>query len=936
MSSRRLLSTVCVALALGATLTSVGCGSSDGGAVSSAPLPLAGNPDGTTIPTVTGRVQLGVPAADVTVTAYSLDGQLLDQTRTGPMGCFSLRQGMPANFRLVARLEDQVFAAEVRGFLGGSRGVIINVPTSLVSLAAAGALDLGPAEAQVRRILQVPDHTSLETGIEESGRGYFSHLQFFVQAGLQGGVQTFARKLLDDGVAHPFRLDRSALEAADTGLTGSLAALTSKIRRRPGLNLSLIGRIQPRAKDSPPAVLPKDAVSQFSYWLFKGVLSDAFHAGSDTVYTWTAEWLGFNHGTAVQLDEILDTVRDIQQELASLQSALSDYQFQTNVDELNKTTASLDALVGKNLRAAIELGYDPVTGTMPDLDDTPRYSAYLDTRTSTTPTVSTSIDRYLSGVAEYVAQTDLQTLTAAASGAGSVVVESFGQVRARLGLDAQPKVANLGLRSNGILDQYRLYTNRINAYQTLAVNYVAEHSHGTESAVANMRDAAANVTQTEVDQTLARHQTPPFLVSDNVMADLQNGVMWYLVAFDPATYYDARTQAKNLTLDIDGVHYDHWRLPTIGECVALQQRGRFVADRLKAAYSTPANSNAGEADTGTSLRGLSALGFVGLDARDTNNSQVFDNKGNVWYDHWFTRGGDYGERLPEAPWTLEGYHEFYVNLLNNNESTVSDGGALRPFLVCRSIGTHPLVSVGHLGQTLTLETVNPNPESPQEWVEEDIQQTEYPSLGVVSGLSNLRLNAGATNNSLDVDLTYAVNLGGDYTASQGGTSATFNPKGWNYSDTIAQSRININVLEHADVSCHPAFTTTQANVSLQNVPNNQGGYILHNSSSSMSQISAPIVATYAGAWLNGAFPSSATTNATLSFSAAPRTLTSVLVLPRNRLYTFPTDLENQSDVYQVLAFYSDLSVEDVTNSPDTVLNVTGAGQTSLTGAVFTV
>lgn len=912
-------------------LVSFGCGSSEItplGAYSGGNGPVSTS-SGESIRVVTGRVMLGAPLANARISAYGLDGSLLDETTTGPLGCFALYRTLPPHFRVVARLGSQTFSAEVRNFDGKNRHVIVNVPTSLVSLTAGNALDLAPSEARVRKILQVAEGTSLDGGIEESGRGNFSHLQFFLEASRQGGAVAFAEQLLRDDLPHPFRLNRSTLRASTTGIAAELLPLLAQIKKKPGLGLTLLGKsVRPKA-----VVLSKNVVSQFSYWLFKGVLGDAFHAGSDTAYTWTAEQLGFNHGTSVELDEILNAVRDIQIELVEVAQALSSFQFQQSVDDLNKTTAALDLLSEKNLAAAVELGYSPVSGTIPDLNDIPRFSSYLDTYDQTSPTVSSNVDRFLSGVAAYTAANDLNILKASAVGAGSLVSESFDQVRSQLGLDKPARFANLPLRSNAILDNYRLYAKRIDTYQTLAANFVAENSHRGQGVATAARIAANTIAQTNLAQTQAVQQAPPYLVSDNILVDLENGVMWYLVAFDSVDYQTARAAAKSLQVNLDGVRYDHWRLPSIGECIALQQRGRFVAHAQGANFDTPINSDTGEGDTGWSLRGLTALGFTGLDAKKMDGTPVFDVKGNIWYDHWYTPGGDDGGAAnPTSPWFREDYHEFRLNLQDDNDS-LRPATDVRPYLVCRSIGTQAVVSIGKLGQTLTFRTVNPNPANPQEWIQEDIQQTEYPSLGVVTGLANVRPDTSATNNSLDVDLTYQVNVGGTFSARQGTVSANVNNPTFQYAKTFAQSRIVIDVIEHADVSCHPSFSSDNPNFELFNVPNNQGGYLLHNATPSNATVSANVTATYIGALQGGQFPAAISTVGTVALTRAPRALSSLTILPRNRLYTFASDLENQSDKYQVLAFYDDLSVEDVTLQAN--LNVVSATtNVSIDGASF--
>lgn len=873
--------TLTQALLFGFSLWLSGCGSD--GASSLAPpvaFPSPPPPPANQLYVVSGRVELGVPGAGAQVTALALDGTQLAQVQAGPSGCFLFTQPMPVHFRVVARLGAQLFSAEVRNYDGRGRFVHINVPTSMVSLAAANSLELAAAEARVRSILAIPGGTSLESGIEESGRAPFSHFKFFVEAGRAGGPTSLAQQLLNDGRRHVFRLDRATLDGPISNVAAELQPLLLRIRQHPPVRLSLAGT----------SLLGDGVAKDLKDLIVDGVTSNVRDTITNAIWTWSAERMGLQYGTGPELDAILNGLLEVQGGLAKLDTAILQSEFVAEMRAVNTTTQNLDLLVQANTQAGQALGYVPGTGGS-IIPTAPR-----------DPNVGGKIPDFVNSVGSFQAGLDLQTLQRYSLGLNNnsnLITSSFSYETVQIGADRPARFANFPLRSNGILNQFLQAQTYLDGYQSLALHYLGENAHSGLGVVGKIETATANVTRANQLQTQARQQAPALLVSDEILVDLENGLMWYLVAFDETTYAKAHSAASTYSKTINGVTLSHWRIPTKNECISLQQRGRYVKSSLKAKYpNTPVNSNTGEEDTGTSLRGLSALGFLDLDRTKSDGSPVFDQKGSVWYEDYSTPSqGSYN-----GPWILQANQEFHLNLANDNTNS-EDSDKNRPYLICRTLGTQTLLVAGDYG-SVTQGPVYPTSPIPSDWTMDEIQDGEFPSLGVPTALGT----ASATAGNLTLPISYRVNLGGTFQNTQGPNDAGAR------SNTTPAYNYDRNVTASVP-SSPPSFSANNANFVIRNTPDESGQFFLKNSGATNSTVTATITAEHIGG-LNPAtnfYPVTLSSSTSLTQAAPPRKLTSLLLLPGNRLYTFPNQTSD-SDLFQVLAFYDDKSVLDVSTA----------------------
>ena len=216
-------------------IVSSGCGSNgDDDFVAVGPLTSTGQ--------VAGKLFLGTDVPNVPVTLEALDGQVVASSTTDGTGNFVFKGVFPADFRVVARLDDGLeFAREIRGHGDRTTFAAITVPTTLASLLARqnpGA-PLASHESQVRQALGIPAGVSLAR-LNESVSEPFSHLAFFVASAEHGGSRNFVDEVVNGSTTAkvPFLLREEALSGAIAEDNELLASRLRELQQDPFLKRS--------------------------------------------------------------------------------------------------------------------------------------------------------------------------------------------------------------------------------------------------------------------------------------------------------------------------------------------------------------------------------------------------------------------------------------------------------------------------------------------------------------------------------------------------------------------------------------------------------------------------------------------------------------------------------------------------------------------------
>lgn len=921
--NRTLLGMVALSL-LGVLGTGCG-GSGETGALSSNPGQSAPLTNSSFTPVVTGRIFLGAPAGPAQVVAKNLSGQVLATTATTAGGYFNLGPGLPADFRVETTLGSATLATEVRGYRGQGREVVLSVPTTLVSLASR-TTSFEEAEVKIRRLLQIPNGTSLEHGIEESGRASFSHFQYFVEASQAGGIQSFNQQLLSSNQPHPFRLSTFSLESPITGLTPELQSLVDRARRNPRLRRSALVRVAAKRSE----ILAKEVTSlaelgeSFSGYILDGVGSSVLDSGLESGWTWLAQSMGLNYGTGTELAEILDDLQAIINALDELKSELTATELQAQITTLESYVNNITTLTNSTFKAGNENGWTFVDPSSPtavnplNLTDTP----------VTQGTQTANLVGLVKGAAIQQDLDNIQDYLLGSAGGLNSVRTALSLLQNNLGVDQPASMGNFPVRSNALIDNGLTLYNRYAGYVTTGTNYLAEQLHFSTSFAKDLAGVVSTIQNYNFKNVEGRHQAPAYLPSDQILVDLENGLMWYTCIFDQDTYGNARSQAANKTITVNNCVLSGWRLPSYNECLALQARGRFVADSSKRNLAIPSYSQNGDGDTGESLWGLAALGFS---LTNDDWSAQFGDSAEIWYDRWeciLPTKFDQNDTNYE-PWTLSDNHFFRLNRANDTDGT-SD--SKRAFVLVRTIGTTPLLEPGFfIGRTNSYggtTYATPTTPFPRSWVNSEIQGPEAPGLGVVTGMEQPTKGVDSSGNpTYVVQMKYLVALGGSFKLKQGGASQESSNPAQTYTMNVGSDQVAASGQGGV-----PALLGT-ANLRPSNSPNTAGRLTVQNVTATNTVVAGTVNATfYAGydtdrqaypvAVVPTGSPASnstiaASTNLSLNFSDLPgRKLRTVQILPRNQIYQ---GSGNTTYSYQVVNFFSDFTVEDVSASATVAL-----------------
>lgn len=714
---------------------------------------------------VTGSFSLGRFVSGGSASLESPQGSVLARTTVGPTGTFIFpKMRLPANFR-VRCIPDQTTAAfftEVQGYDGKGRSVVVNVPTSLASLylQAHPGEQLESANQRVRRLLGLAEGTSLEYGLSESARSPFSHLAFFVDASRAGGWAALSRDLIAalDGVAvnsqavavkAPYVAERGDLTASLQGLETGLSAQVQPLQTYQPLVLSLVGK----------------ASKKVLGFVGEHLFSSALDVGTDSAWTTVAEHLGLNFGTTVALDHIQEQLGEVISDLVSIEATLSDADYSAAVNTLSPSIAYIQTLTEVK-DAGVPGSKD---GTLALAVKAADESQLPSNTPLAEPDPASPIGSLLSQVTSFVTNVDLNLIQSyQLDGSPTVNMNLLwrkNKVDNVLAVQADPRFMGFPWRSNQWLDVALQNYSYYGGMQELAGNWLAENARQSTDLGSSINSVADSLDSLAVSLKAQRAQFPQYLPSDNVLVDLQFGLMWDTTVQSPQGYNDALATADQHVVQGETqqgkVVYDDWRLPTYYELKALQDRARFYNGGYDP--SVPSNSQTGYGDTGESTAGLPGLGFVGVsDAFTSSENGGKASDGGMWFaSYWYNGQAWFSTyQYPLHDSQRGQFSEFEFNHENKDPNYKDDPNDKRPFLLCRSIG-HPLVSPLDPKAQPGIESPTSPPEGsyPSEIEPNPIASAEYPSLGVLTSVLSpvaISLSQAATT------LEFTIFLGGDF------------------------------------------------------------------------------------------------------------------------------------------------------------------------------
>ena len=665
---------------------------------------------------VVGKLTLGVDVPGAELSLQRLDGNVLARGTTGATGNLAFEElELPADFRVVACIDGTPaqFSTEVRGYQGGTRVIGINLLTTLASqeLRATGGT-LEEAEARVRRALAIPSTVALYEGVQESPRSPFSHITFFRAAGQQGGFEASLPRALNANPT-PYLLTRSQLSTPVTGLDAGLTRVVEEART------FLAGRLVFSAESVRLDSRPKRGVrarffsdsegGQFLNGVCQGVTASVVTA----TFGFIAHQLGFLDGTQQELDQIQQQLDQIQAEIQQFQTEFQVADYNNSASFVAGNVSVIASATGSLINATATIP----TPNLPQITANPFLTGINALNASTFQACTNVLAAPMLGIST--------------SAVVDMIVLGQDLVLQQLGLETAPQLYRFPVRTNNLLDQALQTYSKYYGYQVEGLNLLSETAHRGDGAdpAPRMNQTVPVLLDTTVSLKQQRQQQPLYLPRDDVVVDLQFGIMWYANVQSADTYYNAKAFAKGLSLqgnlpDGTQVTYADWRLPTYAEMLALQARGTYCAayplpgaspsaPGYGSGYApgVPVNSKNAYPDVGQAQAGLPGLGFVlptngGLNSDGSLWFQAWDQE--AMYGQYNTLANGYSYPIPNpflgsdvpapelaiqenpkntGPITLgeDPYQSFQLNQASKNVSgdKFSD---TRPYLVCRTIG----------------------------------------------------------------------------------------------------------------------------------------------------------------------------------------------------------------------------------------------------------
>lgn len=875
------------------SLVSGGCGSDSTTSGNFAPQDVG--PLVTTPSTLTGKVSLGNSFAGAEVSLVGLNNQVLAQTTSDSTGNFQFPNYLgPANFRVVAKVgANQFFGTEVRNYQGGGRYVVINVPTSIVSAFLAGHPGADPAEvdAKVHRLFNLPAEKSLEYGIEESVRAPFSHCAFFAAAAAAGGWDAYRTRLLTDlenstppGTSHLLTRARAALSLS--GLDPALAAHINALRNTGRIRLGLRS-FSARPVPDMAALILGDAITRPNTpqpGVSPRIVDTVIDQVRDVVWTHIADALNLNYGTTTKLDNIQESLNLVLDILNELESELSQGYLTLLTGQIQLEVSDIQTYTGT-------LAFPSVTSQLPNVN---------------TP-YATALGAFF---AELVAINVVSDSATIHSQLPSIVASARNSFTGDLGMMDDGTCGYVPLRTNAILDYLQQELAYYTQVQQLAGNIVGEAAHvknvNPYSELASAQNNAIVIANQIKDEI---GLLPPYLPSDEIVVDVQTGLMWYWELQAADSVSGANAAASNFTKEYGGRTYDDWHLAQANELNTLQNRGRFVASGLRNTDVEVDGSSTDYGDYGHTAQGLGARVADAsgnyADLLFTRLDQFTDNDADVLQAEWTYDDPVFGD----SHWDLNNTGSLDRNTTYqfNHSYTPSTDSDHVPYLIVR-----------HLTTPVVKYTENDNYGYP--WATSTMTAGEVKYFGNIASIGSVVLS---NQTQLGATINWLVNIGGSFKMGSTSNSASYSLS--TQAPTGSNQTLNNGVPNELQELV--SFTRPDSQQGLLTVLPN--GKVLWHVTSSTSQTASITAAARSAQNLLRQVTSSVTA------SAPPaRTLLQVQLFPRNRIYTVPVGNPTATEQYSALAFYSDNTVQDVTSTATFTLTDSNHNPVDPTKAFF--
>lgn len=862
-------------------LMSSGCGSSREFVVS-------GTGDEAQGTAFSGKLFLGSSIEGVRVELQSLEGAVLDTQTSDASGNFLFRGAYPARFRLVATLSDGLqFAREVQGNANGSF-VVINVPTTLVSLLsqAQPGSPLPEIERAVADTLGLPEGSGLEL-IEDSVGFRFSHLAFFVRASEAGGVRALFEQLAAGGAGggRQFLLRQEALDGALAGLPPELTVKLEALQDNPRVRMS-VRMLLARGLDEAEVSIPQGInaqVGEIAGALLAGIginiAADVVADVGDVGYTWVAQQLGWHYGSTTEMNEILKAINGVAAGIQSIGNQQTADEIQDGVDAMNPAVTRISADTNSQV-AAINAALAQTDGN--------GHNSYF-TQGPSTSTLPQDIVDYLGvmqtsqAVADYQGYLTLiaQWMTGASKlpigNNPPVVVESnydsdmnlihlsrLSVLQEQNGIyldDSTQVYMNFPVRTSNFIDQVLQPWQSYAVYQIYAANQLGEAAHSSPSLASSIVSAQVSVDNVARSLQSQRGQVPAYPPSDDVFIDLQYGLVWYMPAQAAKSYGDAGSFAENFKPTLsNGYQWGNWRLPTYNEAKALQQR---------AIYADAAAN--GSVDYGNATRGLQRLGF------DTTG---INSDGEFWVADWQLSGGSWYANRGTLMFRMN--HETNNALYNRTDDL--------PFFIVHTLGTKPLIKIDP-----PVSITGPADTWPDPLYRPYYLDWEEPFMATFLGFENVLVSGSEVKYSSEWEF-------------YNGNSPTFRMGTSTVNAMSGAVDLNDNESFLSPVY-HPPVYFNQDDSTRVSVSNYQGsqGRI----TSKLGATVSTTIRLYALGYANGVFPSNIEGSVASPISSPQVKMTSLLITPQNLVMSVETTPQ-ASQQFVATGFFSDGSVQDLT------------------------
>lgn len=866
---------------------------------------------------VAGRVSPGVPAAGLPVVISSESGEILAQTTSSEDGSF-LFSGFagPENFRVSATLDKNlVLETQVTGNPGGAY-VVLNIPTTLAArLSQSSGLSPEQAKQRVATFLGISSAVELEHGLSEFDPTGFSHLVFYLRAQKNGGVsayfETLLQQLQGSTAPQPFRPSLSDLYTA-LNLPEPLLVEFRKIQADPALrrailatrlreNPYLAGLILEGTTHAQPKTVNPDIRASF-------IVDTLLDQALDVTWTHIADAANLNYGTTAMLERIQDQLKDVLDVLSSMTIAMDLQELMTAIDTVyDQAIVHIETynsqLVNLDLASILANPENPYTPN----NDTLQFLSTLQ---------SLDTQQSLNIIESYLDPTRAGTNILLKS-QSFILKDLYAQ-----GMTADS--GNFPYRTPDLYNQLFELFEYYSQYQQLGINLLGESAHIQSNPTNAIKTAQTNAEATIASLYRQRAVLPPSTkLPNNVVVDLQAGLMWYTTIQSPKSVSDAVSVAESFKLsDGNGGTYTDWHLPTLEEYRILRERARSVTKSLRDSEVAHDGSDSSEGNFGYSAQGLTALGFT--------NAKLLNSDGSVLYARYVLKGYQRYDLLGTS-WASQNT-EFRFNHENSDDKSTT---SQRPFFLVRSIGK-PVVPIasyvdpqGDGSYPKTVGVDDYNVEIPYDWSE--VKAFEYEWFGRVSGVRQMTFltPAGSTDQLPDrvgANLTYQFATGGEFaiggeeyrlsfprrlhdSAAAGVSFPTYNGPANAYTEINTRNQLVSFRSNNDKVDLGPSGRVRWRADGHGAFDLNLSAFIYGTSGvaqETQSQISTPV--------------------------SRERKLVQVQMFPRNREY-FLTSTPSTDEQYHCVAFYSDDTVEDVTNQATWTAVDSSTGQ-PVAGASF--